>query len=135
VAARGLAVWRLDGVKTSVATHQIHPAPTAGEHPGYVTVKSDQAGIEARGAALQVAPEQWHAYLWCTAAPDQASRVTFHYSTGGEWRQQEDAEYPFEFSVPVASAGTPCRFYLSGGTPAGVPFRTREATIGAGVPR
>jgi hypothetical protein len=93
--------------------------------------KASSDGIEARGAALQVAPGSWNAFLWCTASPDQAKRVTLHYSTDGEWRQLEDGEYPFEFSLPIASEKTPCRFYVVGETPAGAEFRTVEVTIGA----
>jgi hypothetical protein len=129
--ARGLEVWRLPGVKTDVAAHRAFAPPSAGAHAGHVAVKADRLGIEARGAAIQVAPGPWDAFLWCTASPEQAQRVTFHHRIGGQWREWTDTEYPFEFSLPVASAGDSCQFFIVGRTRDGAEFRTAEVTLGA----
>ena len=130
VPARGLLVLALDGVRVDVPAHRVPPAAAAGAHPGYAVVKSD-AGPEGRAAAIQTAPGPWDAYVWCTASPKEARKVTLHFTTGGEWQTREDAEYPFEFSLPMADPAAALRFRLEGDAPDGRRFATPEAVVGA----
>jgi hypothetical protein len=126
----GLIMLRLDGVKVEVAAHQLFPEPKPSPNPGYVALKTD-AGVEVRAAAIQIAPGPWDAYVWCTASPKQARKVTLHFTAGGPWQQLTDSEYPFEFSLPVAQPNAAFRFYAEGETPSGQKFKTQESTIGA----
>ena len=133
VPTRGLVILRLDGLKVDEPVQHLAAKPKAGPNPGYVTVKTD-VGVEVRAAALQVLPGSWDAYVWCTASPQQARKLTLHYTTSNDWEKFKPLqilEYPFEFSVPVRDPGAAFRFYLVGETPDGKEFTTKEAVIGA----
>lgn len=127
---RGLTVLRLDGVNVDVPAHRQLPEPKPAQHPGYVSLKTD-ASVEVRAATIQIAPGAWDAYVWCTASPEQARKVTLHYTSGGQWQQLDAGEYPFEFSIPVGDPSAAFRFYVEGETPAGKKFKTEESIIGA----
>lgn len=130
--ARGLQVWRINDTRIAVATHRVHPQPAPGAHRSYVvSAAADGGAIEARGAAIQVAPGAWDAFLWCTVSPREAREVTFHWEVSGAARNQRDREYPFEITVPVADAATPVRFSVEGRRPDGSTFRTPAVTLGA----
>ena len=87
--------------------------------------------IEVRAAALQVRPGPWDAYVWCTAKPDRVKKVVFHYQLGGAWQQVEDAEYPFELSVPVPDAQQDFRFHTDLIGADGQAHTTPEAMLAA----
>ena len=133
VPSRGLVVLRLDGVNVDVPVQHLAGESKAGPNPGAVTVKTE-VGVEVRAAALQGLPGSWDAFVWSTASPQQARKLTLHYTTGSDWQKVEPLqalEYPFEFSVPVRDPGAAFRFYIVGETPAGKEFTTKEAVIGA----
>ncbi len=129
VPARALTVLTFDRVNIPLPARDDSPSP----RPGSVTVATTLKGVEARGAAIQVKPGPWDAYLWCTALPKQARRVTFHYQLDGEWRKTEDAEYPFEITVPVSDATKPLRFRVEGVAADGSTFDSAETVLG-GMP-
>ena len=130
VPSRGLVVLRMDGVKVDEPVQRLAVVPKPGSNPGYVSVKTE-VGVEIRAAALQVLPGSWDAFVYCTASPKQARKVTLHYTTNGTWQKMEDVEYPFEFSVHVPESSQAFRFYAVGETLAGGQFTTKEAVIGA----
>ena len=131
VPSRGLVILRLDGLTVDEPVQRLGAEPKQGPYPGYATVKTE-AGVEVRAAALQVLPGSWDAFVWCTASPEQARKLTLHYATTGSgWQKFEALKYPFEFSVQIREPGAAFRFYLVGETPAGKEFTTKEAVIGA----
>jgi len=130
VGARQLVVLTLDGVNIKLPAHDASPAPK----PGSAVVTTTLKGVEVRAAAIQARPGPWDAYVWCTAMRKQARKITFHYQLGATWRQVEDAEYPFEITVPVADATKPFRFRVEGVGADGAPFTSPEAVIGGSTP-
>ena len=130
VPSRGLVVLRLDGLNVDEPVQHLAVEPKPGPSPGYVTVKTD-TGVEVRAAALQVLPGSWDAFVWCTASPEQARKLTLHFSTDSGWSTREALDYPFEFSVPVPDPCAAFRFYITGETPDGKKFTTKETVIGA----
>jgi hypothetical protein len=72
---------------------------------GAMVALNTELGFEVKGAAVvpPVAKMGWDAYVWCTATPKQVAKATLHYRAAAEWRTMTKAEYPFEFSVPVAA--------------------------------
>jgi hypothetical protein len=108
VPARGLVVLTLSGVNVNIVAHQLAPAPQIASAP-VVVVPTSLKDVEVRAAAIQIRPGPWDGYAWCTAKPDRVKKVVFHYQLGGDWKQVEDAEYPFELSVPVADGAQPVR--------------------------
>lgn len=129
IPARGLTVLRLDNVDIQVPTHTRQPEPKASAAPGYLTLKTD-AGFEVRAAALQTAPGSWDAYVWCTASAHQARQATLHYQSDRGPQQQQVAQYPYEFSIPVSASSQTFRFHVEGETEDGKKFKTPEATLG-----
>lgn len=127
VGARKLAVLTFDGVNIKLPEQDKSPSPKHGSTVVATTLK----GVEVRAAAIQVRPGPWDAYVWCTAMPKQARKVTFHYKLDGEWQKTEDAEYPFELSVPVAGVAQALRFRVEGVAADGTAFTSAEAVIGA----
>ncbi|MBM3860918.1 MAG: hypothetical protein FJ395_14900 [Verrucomicrobia bacterium] len=130
VGARKLEVLTFDGVTLPLPSCDVSPAPK----PGHAVVATTLKGVEARAAAIQAKPGAWDAYVWCTALPKQARKVTFHYQLDGQWRKTEDAEYPFETTVSVADATKPLRFRIEGTGSDGVTFSSPEAVIGGEAP-
>jgi hypothetical protein len=110
------------------------PSPSALPTPGSVVVATTLKDVEVRAAAIQARPGPWDAYLWCTALPSQARKLTFYYQLDGPWREVDDAEYPFQLTVPIADAGTPVRFRVTGVAADGAPFTSPEATLGGSPP-
>lgn len=130
VPSRGLVILQLDHANIHVPTHHLSPKSKAGPYPGYLKLSSDGGDVYA--AALQMAPGPWDAYIWSTASPQQASKVSLRYEAGDGWHQIDDQEYPFEFSVPVKEGQTIFRFFIEGVTTDGKEFRTVESVIGVG---
>ncbi len=130
IPGRGLGVLVLDGIRANVPGHIQPPEPTPGPDPAEARVNI-QEKIDARAAVIQLDPGPWNAYAWCTAMPKDAKTVVLHYSIGGEWQKQEDAEYPFEFSVPVADPAVSFRFRMELTPPDGRTVTSAEAVISA----
>ncbi len=131
VPARGLVVLTLSGVHVNIAAHTTVPPLERAAQPALVTVPTAVKDIEIRAAALQVRPGPWDAYVWCTAKPDRVKKVVFHYQLGGDWKQVEDVEYPFELSVPVAGAAQDLRFRVEITGADGQTHTTPEALLAA----
>jgi len=130
VPAREMRVLVVEGVTPRVITHQIsHP-----QHPGsgVVAVKTDlvvsedaRQKVTAYGAPVQALPGAWTAYVWLDATREQVRKAALKYSLDGgqTFLEQRKQEYPFEFSVPVASASQ-FEFEISGRDWDGKEFRT-----------
>ena len=131
VPARGLVVLTLSGVQVNIAAHATVPPLAHAAQPALVVVPTPLKDIEVRAAALQVRPGPWDAYVWCTAKPDRVKKVVFHYQLGGAWQQVEDAEYPFELSVPVPDAQQDFRFHTDLIGADGQAHTTPEAMLAA----
>jgi len=110
VPAREMRVLVVESLKPSVETHQICRPQQPGS--GVVTVKSDLASedekwnVTAYGAPIQMLPGAWTAYVWLDATREQVKMAVLRYSLDGgrTFLEQRKNEYPFDFSVPVASA-------------------------------
>jgi hypothetical protein len=126
VGARKLIVLTFDGVKIKLPVRDASPSPK----PGNATVATTLNGVEVRAAAIQAKPGAWDAFVWCTALPKQARKVTFHYRLDGEWRKTEDAEYPFEITVPVSNAAQQFCFRVEGVAADGASFSSPEGVLG-----
>ena len=129
--ARGLVVLTLSGVNVNIAAHEIVPPSQQAAHSAIVVVPTSLKDIELRAAAIQIRPRPWDGYIWCTAKPDRVKKVVFHYQLGGEWKQVEDAEYPFELSIRVPAAGQDLRFRAELTGADGQTSTTPEATLAA----
>ncbi|MCX7009630.1 MAG: hypothetical protein NTY53_20695, partial [Kiritimatiellaeota bacterium] len=131
VPARGCVVLTLSSVTVKIAAHEIVPPLQQAAQPALVVVPPPLKDIELRAAAIQIRPGPWDGYVWCTAKPDRVKKVVFHYQLGGEWKQVEDAEYPFELSIPVPAAGQDLRFRAELTGADGQTSATPEATLAA----
>jgi hypothetical protein len=131
VPARGLVVLTLAGVNVKIAAHETAPPLEKTAPPAIVAVPTSLKDIEVRAAAVQIRPGPWDAYVWCTAKPDRVKKVVFHYQLGGAWKQVEDAEYPFELSIPVPDPAQDLRFRAEITGADGQTSSTPEATLAA----
>jgi hypothetical protein len=129
--ARGLAVLTLDGFTTATPpSHQILQRDAA-VNPTYAVLPI-AGGLETRAATIQVTPGAWTAYVWCTAYPTDLTTATLNYSIdGGPLQQLVDTDYPFEFSIPVASPASVFTFSMDGIRPDTTTFTTAQGTLGA----
>jgi hypothetical protein len=145
VPARGFVVLALDGCRVAVPAAQRTPAPAPtagvpkpGPAPSYVVVRGQSgtsSGMEGRAAALQIRPGPWQAYIWSTALPEEAKRISLRCRIGsGDWQTTVAPSYPFEFSVPVADPAAVVRFELSGERADGRTFTLPEASVAAPAP-
>jgi hypothetical protein len=131
--ARELFVLRLEDFVINVPAHHVRLGPEKAGNAAYVVAKSERPGIEARAAAIQIAPGSWDAYAWCTASSKEVRKTILHYRADGAWKKLEDAEYPFEFSIPVPGEKTTFKFRLEGETVRGEKFSTAESELRAGT--
>ncbi len=132
IPGRALAVLTFNGAHPQVSGHTLTAvANSSAAARTSLTLKTELAVVELRAAAIQVRPEDWDAYVWLTAFPKQVRRATLHYRTGGDWKQMQVAEYPFEFSIPVANSATPCQFRVDMETPDGKKVTTPEVVLEA----
>ena len=128
---KGLQVWKVSGAKVDVPTHHVGNPTRPGTFPSRLTL-SGTMGVWGHGAVIQVKPESWDAFLWCSAEPEEATEVTLHFRLHAQWQQMTKSSYPFEFSVPVGKDETSIAFYFSGRGARGE-FRTDLGEIGPRV--
>lgn len=65
------------------------------------------------GIVLQMEPRSYYAYVYTTHKPAQIQRAILHYKIGdGQWQQEENSTYPFEFTVKVANPSQAFNFYV-----------------------
>ncbi|NQU43610.1 hypothetical protein HQ520_10010, partial [bacterium] len=126
----GAALITLEGVNVSIPAHQTPPAPEAGPVPSYVNTPCDLKNLAARAAAIQMGPDRWDAYVWCTAAFNEAREVTLTYTLDGQTHKITDTKYPFEFSIPVENPASTFEFHIEGKTPEEVEFRSPASSLG-----
>jgi hypothetical protein len=127
--ARELAVLTIDGLQIDVPAHRQYPEPAKAAQPDFITAKSSN-GVEVRAAAIQVEPGPWQAFVWSTAGTNDLKNVRLTWNAGAKSGTQEVGEYPFEFSVPLATGQTSCRFKVEGTKADGTPFSIAEQTLG-----
>jgi len=130
VPARGMRVLVVEEVKPRVKTHQIcHPQEPGS---GVVTVNTDlgvskdaKRKVMAYGAPVQALPGAWTAYVWLDATREEVRKALLRYSLDGgrTFLEQQKAQYPFEFSIPVESASQ-FEFEISGRDWDGNQFKT-----------
>ncbi len=133
VPPRGLATVTVPRLRLDVPAHRPADAvtPPAAAEQGIVTVAGDAPAT--RAAALRVRPGPWDAYVWSAATPQQATAAALHYSLGGgEWKQTDDPQYPFEFTIPIEDEQTAVCFRLDLTRPDGSSTRGNEGVVRAG---
>lgn len=128
-APRELIVIEVEGAHIAIDAHRIAPPPAAAQAPTEVELTAGD--VQVRAAAIAVEPGPWDAFIWCDALPGTAASVTLETEAAGQWTPQTDAEYPFEFSVPMDSPEKALRFRVRYRNGAGEEFSTPEATLGA----
>jgi hypothetical protein len=128
VPARGLSVLAVDGLNISIPAHRKHAEPAAAQQPGIVSV--DQDGMRFKGAAIQVEPGWWDAYIWSEAGYGAFKKLTLNWKHAGRTGSLTSTAYPYEFSVPVHDGQQELSFVIKGVTAKGSSFRTAERRIG-----
>ena len=98
---RELLVVEVEGTSINVATHHLASGKISGNIPSEVDVKVGSVRVKAAAIAVSAGP--WDAFVWSSASPDQAQKVTLECYENGEWKAKDDDSYPFEFSIPMES--------------------------------
>lgn len=65
-------------------------------------------------------------YVWLAATEKELKEARLHFKQGGAWKELVDAQYPFEFSLPLAENEGALEFWVEGVRPDG--SRERSAT-------
>jgi hypothetical protein len=67
--------------------------------------ETDTPAGKLTGMLLSFGASNTNAYVWMAATEEQMSSARLHYRLGeSQWRVIEDKQYPYDFSVPLATA-------------------------------
>jgi hypothetical protein len=138
IPAKGLTALVIQGlpIQTSFQRKYRAASPALGAQ-SYASVTNAQFGA-VRSCLISLGPTLTSAYVWLQACPANATdprsgplkEARLKYSiNGGPTNTLVDADWPFEFTVPLASTEAQFRFWVEGVTPANQLVATPQATI------
>ena len=128
VPPRGLTVLAVDGLDISIPAHRKHAKPEATQQPGIISI--DQDGMRFKGAAIQLEPGWWDAYIWSEAGYGAFKKLTLNWKHAGQTGSLTATSYPYEFSIPVHDGPQELSFVIEGVTAQGKTFKTAASRIG-----
>lgn len=104
VPAKGLVALAIDGATctTEIQDAMLDPAAAPLPTGGSVTVRT--AASEVTATTLRFGRGLTSVHVWLKAGPEKVQRARLAWTAGGQARQMETTEFPFEFTVPVADA-------------------------------
>lgn len=129
LAPRGWTVLAVDGLSIDIPAHRVATPAEPATAQGSVGTGIDK-DMELRAAAIQMEPGSWDAFVWSTAASGSIKEVTIDWQAGDLKGTIKDADYPYEFSVPVPAGTTRFTFTTHGIKADDTPFLTKPMTLG-----
>jgi hypothetical protein len=66
------------------------------------------------GMMISMGRSQTSGYIWLEATEKVLRSAVLHYKTSGGWKEEKDAAYPYEFSIPLKDSEDTLAFWIEG---------------------
>lgn len=112
LAPHGLKVIKISCLNQKPSFPPVTTAATVSSIPGYYRNEFGQAALGTiTGMSLKANDEFKDIFLYSSSLENEVNRVQLHYQVGdGDWVEETDRMYPFEFSIRVRDATLPVRW-------------------------
>lgn len=101
LAGYGITAFKIEGLKVSPQFQDQTFKPASASSPQESFAIQETAFGKVTAMLLSISPSLTSAYIWLAADPSQVSQATLHCQRGKVVTTMMDADYPFEFSVPL----------------------------------
>lgn len=113
IPAHGLVGIKVDSPKvTAPAFSKVDYEDVRSMSYGDTIAEPESQSDFGKGTVLQIDPGSYYAYVYITQTPETVQKAVLHYRAGGEWQQQENSTYPFEFTVKVEDVNALFEYYV-----------------------
>jgi hypothetical protein len=129
IAGGGIAAFAIAGVEVKPSFQRRlldDPSPPLSDH-SYATTDSPFGKVHGMLLSFGRTLTSGYVYLEATDAAVKSARL--HYRTGGEWREVEDAVYPYEFSLPLKPEEPAMEYWIEATTTGGKPLRSQPTVL------
>ena len=104
VPPKGLVCLAIDGAVCTTEIQEAMLDPAAAPLPAGSTTTVRTAAADITATALRFGRGLTSVHVWLKAGPANVQRARLSWTNGGQTRHADCAEFPFEFTVPVADA-------------------------------
>jgi hypothetical protein len=129
IAARGITALTVDGMQIAPLFQAKVFGPeavklTPGSHAEITTPFGKVTGM-----LISFGRTLTSSYVWLEAIEKELKEARLHYRSGGQWKEIVDAQYPFEFSLPLEDSAASFEYWVEGVKPDGSRARSTPAEL------
>jgi hypothetical protein len=129
IAARGITALAVDGMQIApLFQAKVFGAEAPKLAPGSHAEINAPFG-KITGMLISFGRTLTSSYVWLEATEKELKEARLHYRAGGDWEEVVDAQYPFEFSLPLADSAAGFEYWVEGIKPDGSRARSAQTEI------